>query len=191
VGIAEDYNTLRISSFFMESYEGIPSRKHLVVDENNIKINPMKNNSIITSLLLAIFITGFAFAQEQLQGAEKNLLKPKPLMDECKMPVFPEMTGDTVAKFGKVIVLVTINDKGEVVASSIKREIPKGFGFGDAVAKVIDDWMYLPAYWNGKPTVYSTTETFFFKEGKVEYESREPKPAAADSTIKADVKPSE
>jgi TonB family protein len=151
----------------------------------------MKNYFILTCIMLTVFIAGIAFAQEPLVGAAANLFKPEPLLKECKMPVYPEVKGDTIATMGKVIVLVSVNDKGEVVSSSVKRESPKGFGFGASVAKVIDDWSYLPAYWNGKPTSYSILETFRFNNGKVEYEPHETEPAKADTTQKVDVKISE
>jgi outer membrane biosynthesis protein TonB len=157
----------------------------------NKEINPMKNTSIIISLLLAIFITGFAFAQEPLQGAEKNLLKPKPLLDQCKMPEYPEMIADSIPQQGRVIVMVTVNDTGQVVSEAIMREYPKGLGFGYAVSKVVKDWNYLPAYWNGKPAPYTVLETFLFNNGKVEYVEREEEPALADSTKKENEMPAD
>lgn len=148
----------------------------------------MKHHSIITGLILALFIAGFTFAQELLTGAAENLFKPMPVLENCKMPVFPELSSDSMAVQGRVIVMARVNDKGEVVSSTIMREAPKGFGFGDAVLAVIDDWNYLPAYWNGKPTTYSILETFYFKDGLVEYEARESASAVKDTTKNVNVK---
>jgi hypothetical protein len=151
----------------------------------------MKNYFILTCFMFTMLIVGFAYAQEPLVGAEDNLFKPEPVLKDCKMPVFPEMTGDSIVTQGRVIVMVRVNDKGEVVSTTVKREAPKGFGLGKAVLDVIGDWKYLPAYWNGKPTPYNVLETFNFINDSVEYVPRESEPAATDTTKKADVKVSE
>jgi len=125
----------------------------------------------IFSLLIVGLILSGGLAQAQnareAEGAEVHLIKPERVDESCPMPAFPESLEQNSEARGAVIIFVTLDSSGYVIATDIKIERPEGFGFGEAVSEAIAGWEYKPAYWGGKPVEYSITETFYFENGTV------------------------
>ena len=82
---------------------------------------------------------------------EPILRYPIPIADFCASPAYPDSALSAGVK-GKVVIKVFINSKGNVKRWMLLSERPKGWGFGDAVEKVIPSWQFTPAIKDSLPT---------------------------------------
>lgn len=123
----------------------------------------------VCAIFFTIVFTNCAAAQTKLDTEEtqKLVLKPEIVPETCPMPLFPADVDTSSDVVGLVIALITVDSTGYINEVSIKNEIPKQRGYGDAVKTAVSKWRLKPAYWQGTPAIYTIAKTFRFERGEV------------------------
>lgn len=107
---------------------------------------------LILAPLLALFICQSA-APALAAEAERDLPAPKPITR-----VAPEFPADALSAevSGRVLLSLTIDEKGNVTNTAVVAEIPPGYGFGAAARSAVLQWKFEP----GLPGEYRITVNF-------------------------------
>ena len=116
--------------------------------------NTFEKVMISSIFLVAGFLPSGVTAQESTKEQVSQ-----PSCRYCPNPEFPAEGRKAKISTAKVLVEVTVSEKGEVDPSNIRvtEEDPSGYGFAEKAIDVVKKWKFNPATdKNGKPTKMST-----------------------------------